>query len=102
MVNHGSIVTGILVNIAQKIKNSFSNHGKTSIRIYLIQIWTYPKRNALLFGRFQVSSAKGNINILHIFLEVTNFLENFRQTLNFILNGQNWGNRLGAEAQNKY
>lgn len=77
MVKHVSILTGILVNRAQKIKNSFSDHGKISISIYFIQIWTRPERKNLLLGRFQVSSAKGNINILHIFLEVMNLSENF-------------------------
>lgn len=102
MVEHVSILTDILVNIAQKVKNSFSDHGKASIHIYFIQIWAYPKRKALLFGRFQVSSAKANIDILIIVLEVTNLSENFRQTLNVILNGRNWGNRWGAETQSKY
>lgn len=74
------MLTDILGNIAKKIKSVSSDHVET----YLIQIWTDPKSKALLLGRLQVPSAKGNINISHIFLEVTDLSEKFgqRQILN--------------------
>lgn len=79
MVKHISMLADILGNIAKNIRNVSSDHVETSIYIYLIQIWTDPKSKALLLGGLQVASAKGNINISHIFLEVTDLSENFGQ-----------------------
>lgn len=79
MVKRVSVLTGILGNIAKKIKKFSSDHVETSSCIYLIQIWTDPKSKFLLFGGLQVPSAKGNINISHIFLKVTDLSENFSQ-----------------------